>query len=866
MVRVAQVSVEQQLARLSEHMGHDAMQQGPTIVKGTRDGLVKVYAREGQCAAKHSPESIKAFKAMADDLRAQRDSDPDGALCWSRIRRARKSREAVKIKRCYVEGKEAVRTEAENYDAAESLVEKLEELQAPGVLVLHHYNLDELNIMWVQVGERFMQVTVSGAAAKRIRQTGTRRSLTLMPIINAGSTRAFVWIAKKDTVDTFMQWKKEHAQAFDHMCAEARAGRTGLWTAEAAAADDSAAASSSSSEASRDIAAELAAAAPSAAAGLSAPASSSGAAAGGGARGNGAWSARAEPLAPATSVSADDEVRALLEGGTPPAALLPGPRILQEMSTSGALHLFYATKSGFMESHIFFDVVRRWCEFEMKLDAAWKDERKILVMDNHGAHLFSPALWALQHYNVQSLFLPGHSTHLWQPLDVCTNGIFRKAFKAARVRVETLRATGVVVKSKGWAKMMDATIIPGADEFCDSAMDRVKLVAVDDGDDESLTVRLDDAKCTLGRSLQDHDSVATAWLAWEYSVGRSRAALSGGFLRSGILSKQSIDFADGHGACDRLRIVQRVDDEGTPPSSSAVREGAMAGALEARSAPSLRSARGEVLSPNSKRLVSRDAAALAVIADRGFAHGAGGPHRAGRRVGKARTSVEILCKHEMAQAADEHREAEAKAKQREKEAKKAAKVREQEERQAAKSREQEERRAAKVREQEERQAAKIRELEERQAAKIREQEERRAAKLREQEERRAAKIRAQQERQAKRVRAAEGDADGFGVGARERLGRLVQGVRLILAGKRPSSRLLSGVGLTEAEVARMGRVKRSRDGDKLYVWWDPEDMGRHNAVAEEAEASAVPSVPGANGDTAPGDAPAKRARRAERRA
>ena len=71
----------QQVSRLSETLGHDALSQGPVVVKGTRDGLIKLYNREATCTAKHSAGSVKAFKAMAASLQEQPAIDPDGTMC-----------------------------------------------------------------------------------------------------------------------------------------------------------------------------------------------------------------------------------------------------------------------------------------------------------------------------------------------------------------------------------------------------------------------------------------------------------------------------------------------------------------------------------------------------------------------------------------------------------------------------------------------------------------------------------------------------------------------------------------------------------------------------------------------------------------
>ncbi|KAG6990454.1 hypothetical protein FocnCong_v013793 [Fusarium oxysporum f. sp. conglutinans] len=58
-----------------------------------------------------------------------------------------------------------------------------------------------------------------------------------------------------------------------------------------------------------------------------------------------------------------------------------------------------------------------------------KNEPRLLILDGHGSHMTEKFLWECYDNNIYLLFLPPHSSHVLQPLDVAIFGPLKRAYR-----------------------------------------------------------------------------------------------------------------------------------------------------------------------------------------------------------------------------------------------------------------------------------------------------------------------------------------------------------------------------------------------------------------------------------------------------
>lgn len=57
------------------------------------------------------------------------------------------------------------------------------------------------------------------------------------------------------------------------------------------------------------------------------------------------------------------------------------------------------------------------------------NERRLLIIDGHGSHCTAEFLYECYHYNIYLLFLPAHSSHVLQPLDVAVFSAVKTSYR-----------------------------------------------------------------------------------------------------------------------------------------------------------------------------------------------------------------------------------------------------------------------------------------------------------------------------------------------------------------------------------------------------------------------------------------------------
>ena len=91
---------------------------------------------------------------------------------------------------------------------------------------------------------------------------------------------------------------------------------------------------------------------------------------------------------------------------------------------------FRGNRSGFFDGAEFLRYMQRFVKF---LDSFRDPSRvDIVVMDNLGSHLSEDVLSFASNHRIRIVYLPPHSTHLLQPLDVCLYGPLKARYFAGR--------------------------------------------------------------------------------------------------------------------------------------------------------------------------------------------------------------------------------------------------------------------------------------------------------------------------------------------------------------------------------------------------------------------------------------------------
>ena len=537
---------------MSQTMGANAISLGRVVTEHLRGRLITLVRWNIKSRRSRDKGAVAAMKKLLGRLVKSHDTDHNARLAWRRIRES----EGFEVVRMRVTAQEGERTLAENEVGAESLAEKTASAQAVGVMVRMHFNLDEVNLMWVEMGETWMQITFSGSVAKQLRLSGSRRSVTMMPIISPFATRVIVWIGKEDSIAGFKKWLK------------ARESRE---TASAPPAGDAAPAPAATSSVS------------------------------------------------SASATTDSDAAAMLDGEAARAVelrlrtrmaapnLIPGKSVTDIMVNDGVLHLFYTAPRGFMTSDIFADVIHTWCAHESASDATWATTPKLLFMDNHGSHMASEALKTFQANNFDVVLFPGHSTHLFQPLDLATIGHMRRSFKLVRQLVAQIEATGSTVIAPIAAA---TTTIVGATRYAFRGKVKSALTLLNEETGEKTVVPRQ--QLMRGHPRQDHHVVSAGYLGWNIGVMQKPKTMAAGFVRAGLLTPECIESPDAHGKCSRVRILEQAAKARRPYDVQVRHAEAMEKALAAEDC----SLAG--LSVAERTIILTELAALCVLSSKGM--------------------------------------------------------------------------------------------------------------------------------------------------------------------------------------------------------------------------------------------------------
>jgi hypothetical protein len=73
---------------------------------------------------------------------------------------------------------------------------------------------------------------------------------------------------------------------------------------------------------------------------------------------------------------------------------------------------------------------------------------RILIMDGHGSHVTVDFLWSCKQYNIQLVFLPPHSSHVLQPLDLSCFSPVKTRYRAQIAQLATLDDSAPVKKAR----------------------------------------------------------------------------------------------------------------------------------------------------------------------------------------------------------------------------------------------------------------------------------------------------------------------------------------------------------------------------------------------------------------------------------
>jgi hypothetical protein len=76
------------------------------------------------------------------------------------------------------------------------------------------------------------------------------------------------------------------------------------------------------------------------------------------------------------------------------------------------------------------------------------DEARILILDGHGSHISIDFLWHCKQNNVQLVFLPPHSSHVLQPLDLSCFSIAKSKYRGKIAELAALDDSAPVKKKR----------------------------------------------------------------------------------------------------------------------------------------------------------------------------------------------------------------------------------------------------------------------------------------------------------------------------------------------------------------------------------------------------------------------------------
>lgn len=99
----------------------------------------------------------------------------------------------------------------------------------------------------------------------------------------------------------------------------------------------------------------------------------------------------------------------------------------------------YPTKMGPFKGWSFTSQEKGWIDDAAALEWLHKvflpntgtknNERRLLIVDGHGSHTTDEYMWVCFQNNIQLLYLPAHSSHVLQPLDLSVFSPLKRAYR-----------------------------------------------------------------------------------------------------------------------------------------------------------------------------------------------------------------------------------------------------------------------------------------------------------------------------------------------------------------------------------------------------------------------------------------------------
>ena len=116
-----------------------------------------------------------------------------------------------------------------------------------------------------------------------------------------------------------------------------------------------------------------------------------------------------------------------------PLIILPKKKKLDDLVDFLDIANFATSTSGWITKHLFtFWVINFVAEialYRLTLPPELRNEGVLLVVDGHGSRINLDAAILMSHFNIDCLVLPGHSSHILQPFDLCVAAPLKCAFK-----------------------------------------------------------------------------------------------------------------------------------------------------------------------------------------------------------------------------------------------------------------------------------------------------------------------------------------------------------------------------------------------------------------------------------------------------
>jgi hypothetical protein len=76
------------------------------------------------------------------------------------------------------------------------------------------------------------------------------------------------------------------------------------------------------------------------------------------------------------------------------------------------------------------------------------DRYRLLILDGHGSHISIDFLWLCKQHKIHLLFLPPHSSHILQPLDLAPFSVLKSRYRSYIAELATLNNAALVKKER----------------------------------------------------------------------------------------------------------------------------------------------------------------------------------------------------------------------------------------------------------------------------------------------------------------------------------------------------------------------------------------------------------------------------------